>query len=130
MADQTAKAISSMPGRVDAGGRVLEQVHGVDGALRPLQDVLAPLRLAQDERRVVALDLHAQRLLRVVDEGGIEERGQRGHAQEDESGHARPGRKARRRSVRRAAFHDGRRRRARRAGTTTRTGGPPCPPGQ
>ena len=38
-------------------------------ALRALQDVLAPLRLAQDERRVVPLDLHAQRLLRVVDEG-------------------------------------------------------------
>jgi len=46
---------------------------------------LAAFRLAQDERRVVALDLLAQRLLGVVDEGGIEERGQRGHSHEDES---------------------------------------------
>ena len=51
-----------------------------------LQDVLAPLRLAQDERRVVPLDLQAQRLLCVVDEGGIEERAQRGHAEEDQCG--------------------------------------------
>ena len=67
---------------VDAGGRFLQHVHGVDGALGGLQRVLPRLGVGLHERRVVALDLHAQAALAVVHQRGVDDRGQRGRRQQ------------------------------------------------